>query len=195
MGALWIGESWPRSFGSGTGVASFDHGLAIPDNPFLELEGVTLLGGDAVLSFRDCVRLWLAYGRVRIDSDGLSLYDRDLQYWIAELVLEGRAVSPRLDPFYLGLRSSGWGTFDRDEGYLLDMRYKDTLGYNQRSLQAASLVLGWVPPGSYRLRIWNDRLPRAARSVRVSAGEASRVVVAVGGPTGPGGAPAAAEGR
>ncbi len=142
MGALWIGESWPRAFGSGTTVASFDDGVAIPDGPF-ELEGVTLVGGDVVLTFRDWIRLWLAYGQVRIDSDGPSLYDRELQYWIAELVLEGRGVSPALSPFYLGLRSSGWGTFDRDEGYLLDSRYKSTLGYNQRSLQAASMVLGW----------------------------------------------------
>ncbi len=142
MGALWIGESWPRAFGSGTGVASFNDGVAIPDGPN-GLEGVTLLGGDVVVSLRDWARLWLAYGRVRIDSDGPSLYDRDLQYWIAELIVEGRGVSPLLDPFYVALRSSGWGTFDRAEGYLLDARYKDTLGYNQRWLQAMSLVLGW----------------------------------------------------
>jgi hypothetical protein len=142
MGALWIGESWPRAFGSGTDVASFDGGVAIPDGPF-ELDGVTLVGGDAVLSLRDWARLWLAYGRVQIDSDGPSFYDRDLQYWIAELIVEGRGVSPLLDPFYLGLRSSGWGTFDRDEGYALDSRYRERLGYNQRWLQAASLVLGW----------------------------------------------------
>ena len=142
MGALWIGESWPRAFGSGTSVASFDHGVAVPDGPF-ELEGVSLLGGDVVLSWRDLVRLWLGAGWVAIDSEGPSLYDRDLQYWIAELVFEGRGVTPALDPFYLGLRSSGWGTFDRDAGYLLDSRYAATLGYNERSLTTGSLVLGW----------------------------------------------------
>jgi len=142
MGALWIGESWPRAFGSGTNIASFDHGVAVPDGPF-ELEGVSLLGGDVVLSWRDLARLWLAAGWVAIDSEGPSLYDRDLQYWIAELVLEGRGVAPLLDPFYLGLRSSGWGTFDRDAGYLLDSRYAARLGYNQRSLATGSLVLGW----------------------------------------------------
>ncbi len=52
-----------------------------------------------------------------------------------------------------------------------------------------------VPPGSYRLRVWNDRLPRSTRLVRVSAGQASRVVVAVGGPGAQGGPPASAEGR
>ena len=142
MGALWIGESWPRAFGSGTSVASFDHGVAVPDGPF-ELEGVSLAGADVVLSWRDLARLWLAGGFVSIDSEGPSLYDRDLRYWIAELLLEGRGVAPQLEPFYLGLRSSALGTFDRDEGYLLDSRYASTLGYNQRWLQAASLVLGW----------------------------------------------------
>jgi plastocyanin len=52
-----------------------------------------------------------------------------------------------------------------------------------------------VPPGSYRLRVWNDRLPRATRSVLVRPGQASRVVVAVGGPAASGAPPAAAEGR
>jgi hypothetical protein len=142
MGALWLGESWPRAFGSGTNVASFDHGVAVPDGPF-ELEGVSLAGGDVVLSWRELARLWLAGGWVAIDSEGPSSYDRSLRYWIAELVLEGRGVTPGLEPFYLGLRSSGLGTYDRDAGYLLDSRYAPTLGYNERWLQAASLVLGW----------------------------------------------------
>ena len=140
--ALWLGESWPRPFGGWTDVDNFDDGVLVADGPD-ELDGVTLLGGDLVLTPRDWLRLWLAYGRVHVDSAGPSLYDRDLQYWIAELLVEGRALSPLLDPFYVGLRSSGLGTFDRDEGYVLDSRYQDTLGYNQRWLQAASLVLGW----------------------------------------------------
>ncbi len=49
-----------------------------------------------------------------------------------------------------------------------------------------------VPPGRYRLQIWNDRLPRAARLVRVSAGEAARAVVTLGDAARPDGAPAAA---
>jgi hypothetical protein len=142
MGALWIGESWPRAFGSGTSVPSFESGVEVPDGPF-ELDGVSLLGGDVVLSWGDLARLWLAGGWVAIDSEGPSLYDRDLHYWIAELVLEGRGLTPTLDPFYLGLRSSGWGTFDRDSGYLLDSRYASSLGYNQESLVTGSLVLGW----------------------------------------------------
>jgi plastocyanin len=52
-----------------------------------------------------------------------------------------------------------------------------------------------VPPGSYRLRVWNDRLPRASRLVRVGAGEASRLSIAVGSAVAQGAAPAAVEGR
>ena len=37
-----------------------------------------------------------------------------------------------------------------------------------------------VPPGRYRLWVWNDRLPRVARRVRVDAGLVASLVVAVG---------------
>lgn len=140
--ALWLGESWPRAFGSGTPVDSYDHGVVLADGPF-QLEGVSLLGGDGVLRFGELARLWLAYGQVSIDSEGAGVYDRDLGYWIAELIFEGGALSPRLAPYYLGLRSSALGTFDRDEGYLLDSRYASRLGYNMSELAAHSLVLGW----------------------------------------------------
>jgi hypothetical protein len=142
QGALWLGESWPRAFGSGTTVESYDHGLPLADGPF-QLDGVTLLGGDGIVHFGELARLWLAYGRVAIDSEGPGVYDRDLDYWIAELLFEGGALSPALAPFYLGLRSSALGSFDRDEGYLLDSRYASRLGYNMSELQASSLVLGW----------------------------------------------------
>jgi hypothetical protein len=142
QGALWLGEAWPRAFGSGTSVESFDHGAPLADGPF-QLEGVSLLGGDGIVHFGELARLWLAYGHVWIDSAGASVYDRELDYWIAELLFEGGAVAPELAPFYLGLRSSGLGTFDRDQGYLLDVRYGSQLGYNMSELQAVSLVLGW----------------------------------------------------
>jgi hypothetical protein len=142
QGALWLGESWPRAFGSGTTVESYDHGLPLADGPF-QLDGVTLLGGDGIVNFGELARLWLAYGQVQIDSEGPGVYDRDLGYWIAELLFEGGALSPALAPFYLGLRSSALGSFDDDEGYLLDSRYASRLGYNMRSLEAHSLVLGW----------------------------------------------------
>ena len=44
---------------------------------------------------------------------------------------------------YLGLRANALGTYDNNEGYLLDSRYKSTLGYNMESLTAYSVVLGW----------------------------------------------------
>jgi hypothetical protein len=142
QGALWLGEAWPRAFGSGTAVGSYDHGVPLADGPF-QLDGVSLLGGDGIVNFGELARLWLAYGQVWIDSAGASLYDRELAYWIAELLFEGGALSPGLAPFYLGLRSSALGTFDRDEGYLLDVRYASQLGYNMSELKAYSLVLGW----------------------------------------------------
>jgi len=52
-----------------------------------------------------------------------------------------------------------------------------------------------VPPGSYRLRVWNDRLPRESRLVHVGAGQISRLVVALGGAATPSPAPAAPEAR
>jgi len=57
---------------------------------------------------------------------------------------------------------------------------------------AGAFEIRGVPPGGYRLRVWNDRLPRATRSVRVSAGESSRVVVALGAPAAEIGPPASA---
>jgi plastocyanin len=38
-----------------------------------------------------------------------------------------------------------------------------------------------VPAGSYRLRVWNARLPLATRSVRVQAGGAAELKVSIGG--------------
>jgi hypothetical protein len=43
---------------------------------------------------------------------------------------------------YLALRANGLGTYDNDEGYLLDFRYDDTLGYNMRALDAYAIALG-----------------------------------------------------
>ncbi|MDP3940295.1 MAG: hypothetical protein Q8R92_19440 [Deltaproteobacteria bacterium] len=142
LASLWLGESFPRAFGSGTGVPNFDHGVAVPDGPF-QLENVSLYGADAILSFEDKVRLWLAYGIVGVDSEGPDIYDRNLSYWIAELILQGRLASPALTPLYLGVRANGYGTYDDNEGYLLDLNRAGTLGYNMKSLNAYSLVLGW----------------------------------------------------
>jgi plastocyanin len=52
-----------------------------------------------------------------------------------------------------------------------------------------------VPAGSYRLRVWNARLPLASRSVRVKAGGTSELVVSIGAGDGPAPAAPAAAGR
>jgi hypothetical protein len=91
----------------------------------------------------DLLRLWLAYGYYDIDSDGPGLYDRSLQYWVAELILRGGSVSPALQPLYLALRANALGTYDRGEGYLLDFRYGSSLGYNMEALTAYSVAVGW----------------------------------------------------
>lgn len=147
MGGIWFGEAWGRAFGSGATLANYQDGVAVPDGPNV-LEESWLLGGDVILDYQDLARLWLGYGHYDIDSQGASAYDRELQYWIAELLLEGRLLSARLEPVYLGLRGSGLGTFDRDAGYLLDSRYAPTLGYNMSEYEAWSGVFGYrLAPG------------------------------------------------
>ena len=37
-----------------------------------------------------------------------------------------------------------------------------------------------VPPGRYRLWVWNDRLPRVARPIRVDAGAVVSLAVSIG---------------
>lgn len=44
-----------------------------------------------------------------------------------------------------------------------------------------SFEIRGVPAGSYRLRVWNARLPLATRSVRVQAGAAAEIDVSIGG--------------
>ena len=142
QGALWLGETWSHGFGSPSPVPNFVAGGTIPDGPG-RLNSTVYLGADAVLTHEAGVRLWLSYGNYAINSSGPGSYDRRLHGWIAELVLEGRLATPELRAFYLALRGSGLGTYDRDEGYLLDIRTGWTLGYNLRSLEAYSVALGW----------------------------------------------------
>ena len=76
-------------------------------------------------------------------SAGPGLYDRDLDAWIAELILQGELLSPALRPFYLALRASGLGTYDDEKGYLLDARLAARFGYDTSSLDAYSVAAGW----------------------------------------------------
>jgi hypothetical protein len=150
-GALWLGEAWARAFGSGTGVPSFVDGVAVPDASE-EIDDSWLVAADVVLDLPGWLRAWLAWGRYHVDGDDASLYDRTLHYWIAELVVEGAAFSRELTPLYLGLRANGVGTYDRDRGYLLDVRQSGAFGWNTESLQVYSLVLGWKMTRRLRLR-------------------------------------------
>jgi len=150
-GALWLGETWARAFGSGSDVPSFQDGVAVADGAN-ELDDTWLVAGDAVLEFEDRARVWLAYGRYHIDSAGGSRYDRNLHYWIAEAILSGAWLAEELRPFTLGLRANALATYDDDEGYLLDFRRAPTLGYNMESLTAYSTVLGWKLTSNLRLR-------------------------------------------
>jgi hypothetical protein len=141
-GALWLGEMWARMFGASSTLPNYVDGVAVPDGPN-KLKDSWLAGGDVIVKLPDLVRVWLGGGWYGVDSTGASLYDRDLFYWIAEVVLEGAAAAPVLSPFYLGLRADGLGTYDSDRGYLLDSRQSGVFGWNMKSLEAYSLVLGW----------------------------------------------------
>lgn len=151
MGALWLGESWARAFGAGSTVPSYQDGVEVADGPN-RLKDTWLVAGDAILDFQDRARLWLAYGRYAIESQGDSSYDRVLHYWIAELLLRGAWASEVLRPFYAGLRANALATYDGGEGYLLDSGMRKTLGYNMESLTAYSAVLGWELSRNLRLR-------------------------------------------
>ncbi len=141
QGALWLGEAWARAFGSSTTVDSYDHGVLVADGPN-QIDETHLIGADAVVTLPDQLRLWLAYGTYSIDQDG-GTYDRRLHYWIAELLLYGGLVTPELADVYVGFRANGLGTYDSNEGYLLDFRYRGSLGYNMESMNAYSAVVGW----------------------------------------------------
>jgi len=142
MGALWLGETWARPIGGGTTVPTYQNGVAVVDGPN-RLTDSWLAGGDVILHFQDLVRVWLGGGWYYIDASGGGEYDRDLYYWIAEVVLEGAAAAPILSPFYVGVRANGLGTYESSEGYVLDMRQNATIGYNAKSLEAYAAVLGW----------------------------------------------------
>ena len=139
---MWLGETFARPIGAGTTVPTFENGVAIADGQN-RLKDSWLAGGDVIFHFNDIARLWLGGGWYRIEAEGGNQYNRDLAYWIAELVVEGAAAAPILAPFYLGLRANGLGTYNSTEGYSLDMRQNANIGYNAKSLEAYTTVLGW----------------------------------------------------
>jgi hypothetical protein len=140
-GALWLGETWAMPVGNWTIVPNFIDGVAQPDGPNV-IDHTWFAGADAVVKPLDGLRVWLAGGQYHIEAEGGGPYDRNLYYWVAEVVAEGRLVSPALDPLYLALRANGITTGDRDRGYTLDIRLNDTVGFNMRDLNELSAALG-----------------------------------------------------
>jgi hypothetical protein len=135
------GGTHATPFGSGDYGASFqDGGVVVPD-PSNELS-MSAWELDVVLT-PDWGRLWLAGGQIVIESGGDSSYDRTLAFGIAEAVMELGWISDALDPMYLAGRYSVMGTFDSDEGYLLEaMNGGGDLGFNTKSVSALSLGVG-----------------------------------------------------
>ncbi len=146
-GALWLGETWAMPIGRFTSVPNFVDGVAVADGPNV-IDHTWFLGADAVVKPLDGLRVWLAGGTYHIEAAGGGPYDRDLHYWVTEVVAEGRLVSRALDPLYLALRANGITTADSGRGYALDFRLADTAGYNMRDLNELSAALG-VRIGKY----------------------------------------------
>ena len=183
-GSLWLGETWARAFGAGSGVPNVVDGAVAADGPN-QIRDTWLGAADVIFRRPDLGHLWLAYGAYHIDSRGASFYDRTLHYWIAEAVVEGRAIWDPLLGFYLGLRGHGLSTYDPDRGYLLDFRYAGTLGYNMQSLDMLTSVVGWhlTPWLDLRLeynRVWIDLVRGAPVSVRRAARRADTFAIELG---------------
>jgi len=142
LGGLWLGEAFARPIGAGSGIPTYDHGQVVPTAPN-ELSQTWLVGGDVIATPHDDVRIWLGYQYYDVHCHGPSLYDRALHSWVAELVLGGGLLHPELRDFYVGARASGLGTYDKNEGYLLDRRMDEQTGWNAKYLHAYSAVLGW----------------------------------------------------
>ncbi|HVH20297.1 MAG TPA: hypothetical protein VNF72_18540 [Myxococcota bacterium] len=141
-GALWLGETWARPIGAGSDQVVVQDGAEIaPAGPILH--DTWFAGGDAIFDFADKARIWLSYGNYEMNARGGSTYDRTLHEWLAELILRGAWLGEGLRPFYAGFRAQGIGTYDDDEGYVLDMRQNDRIGYNMESLTQYSGVIGW----------------------------------------------------
>jgi len=141
--ALEFGETEIRPFGSETDVTSFQNGAPITADPN---QSVTMTAGesDLIVTAGDWGRLWLGFGRVAIRSGGSAAYDRDLSYGIAEGVFGLGRVARSLRRFYVAGRYSVIGTFDADEGYLIDpFNGGEELGFNTKSVSVVSLGVGW----------------------------------------------------
>jgi hypothetical protein len=146
-GALWLGETWATPVGLFSDVPSFIDGIPFGDAPNV-IDHTWFAGADTVVKPLDGLRIWLAGGQYHVEAEGGGPFDRDLYYWVAEIVAEGRLVSPALDPLYLALRANGLTTADAGRGYVLHYHLAETVGYNMRDLNELSAVLG-VRIGKY----------------------------------------------
>ena len=140
--ALEFGGSHAYPFGAGTGVVNYKDGMEIDDDPSNKFS-MRAWEIDTTFYPGDWGKLWLAYGQATIQSNGSSVYDRDLLYWISEGVLELEKFSRYLSKYYLAVRYSAIGTFDSGEGYMLAaMNDGKELGYNTQSVHVISGGIG-----------------------------------------------------
>ena len=115
VAAVWLGEVLPRSFGAGIAAQSFQDGAPIGPGPN-KLQGIWILGGDAIVKSPDTAPVALLRRRRRSTRPAGTTYDRDLIYWLAELMVQLRIVSPSLAPAYVAVRASGLGTYSDNRG-------------------------------------------------------------------------------
>jgi len=178
-GALWLGETWATAVGSLTPwIPVYQNGVATAGAPSGQIDSTTLFGADLIFTSERFGRLWLGGGRYAIDTAESTSFDRDLYYWIAEWILHGDSIKPELEPFYLALRANGIGTYDANKGYVLAIQQAWTLGYNERSLAAYSIALGWnlTPWTTLRTEFTRQDVSLvngAPRSLRDAAGGAN----------------------
>ena len=87
ISALEFGGSHAYTIHGIGDVPNFQNGEPLPDDPSTTLT-LTAWEIDTIASHGEWGRVWAAYGSADIDSDGPSSYDRQLQYWIAEGIVE-----------------------------------------------------------------------------------------------------------
>lgn len=148
---------YPTPFGARTSVPNYAEGGVIGDDPAGRVD-VSAWELDWTLRSESLGHLWFSYGAYDIAANGAASYDRDLRYWVAEGVLELGAFADLvgwsgsaeiLDDWYVAVRHSAVGTFDANEGYLLEfMNEGDNLGFNTERVLANSVGVG------YRLNGW-----------------------------------------
>ena len=157
--ALEFGGTHAYAVGSFSRVDTYQNGVVVNRDPDgrISLRAWEL---DAILSSLDWGHIWLAYGQADVKSNSSSFYDRNLQYWIAEGVLELGTFSDALSAWYLAARYSAIGTFDSDEGYALEvMNEGKNLGYNTEVAEVISLGVGVRVQDHIKLKLeyaWYD---------------------------------------